>query len=75
MCLAVPAKIIKIENGMGTIDMEGIQREVSLLLQEDAKVGDYVIVHAGFAIHRIDEEEARESLRTLREIVTELGVK
>ena len=75
MCLAVPAKIIKIENGMGTIDMEGIQREVSLLLQEDAKVGDYVIVHAGFAIHIIDEEEARESLRTLREIVTELGVK
>ena len=75
MCLAVLAKIIKIENGMGTIDMEGTQREVSLLLQEDAKVGDYVIVHAGFAIHIIDEEEARESLRTLREIVTELGVK
>ena len=75
MCLAVPAKIIKIENCMGTIDMEGTQREVSLLLQEDAKVGDYVIVHAGFAIHIIDEEEAQESLRTLREIVTELGVK
>ena len=57
---------------MGTIDMEGTQREVSLLLQEDAKVGDYVIVHAGFAIHRIDEEEARESLRLLREMVQEL---
>ncbi len=75
MCLAIPAKIIKIENGLGTIDMEGTQREVSLLLQEDAKIGDYVIVHAGFAIHIIDEEEAQESLRTLREIVTELGVK
>jgi len=57
---------------MGTIDVEGTQREVSLLLQEDAKVGDYVIVHAGFAIQKIDEEEALETLRFLRQIVTEL---
>lgn len=72
MCLAIPAKIVKIENGMGTIDMDGTQREVSLLLQEDAMVGDYVIVHAGFAIHRVDEEEALESLKFLRQMVTEL---
>ena len=72
MCLAIPAKIVKIENGMGTIDMDGTQREVSLLLQEDAGVGDYVIVHAGFAIHRVDEEEALESLKFLRQMVTEL---
>ena len=72
MCLAIPAKIIKIENGMGTIDMDGTQRQVSLLLQEDAKVGDYVIVHAGFAIHRVDEEEALESLRFLRQMVADL---
>jgi len=69
MCLAIPAKITKIENSMGTIDMEGIQREVSLLLLEDAKIGDYVIVHAGFAIHKIDEAEAKESLKVLRELV------
>lgn len=75
MCLAIPAKIIKIENGIGTIDMEGTQREVSLLLQEDAKVGDYVIVHAGFAIHKIDEEAAEESLKILRQIVSELDEK
>ena len=75
MCLAIPAKIIKIENNMGTIDMEGAQREVSLLLQEDAKVGDYVIVHAGFAIHLLDEEEAKENLRILRQIVSELDKK
>jgi len=62
MCLAIPAKITKIDNSMGTIDMEGTQREVSLLLLEDAKIGDYVIVHAGFAIHKIDEAEAKESL-------------
>ena len=72
MCLAIPAKIVRIENGMGTIDMDGTQREVSLLLQEDARVGDYVIVHAGFAIHRVDEEEALESLKFLRQMVTEL---
>ena len=70
MCLAIPAKIIKIDDNMGTIDMEGTQREVSLLLLEDAKIGDYVIVHAGFAIHKIDEAEAKESLKVLRELVT-----
>jgi len=70
MCLAIPAKIIKIDDNMGTIDMEGAQREVSLLLLEDAKIGDYVIVHAGFAIHKIDEAEAKESLKVLRELVS-----
>ncbi len=69
MCLAIPAKITEIKNSMGTIDMEGTQREVSLLLLEDAKIGDYVIVHAGFAIHKIDEAEAKESLKVLRELV------
>jgi hydrogenase expression/formation protein HypC len=48
---------------------------VSLLLQEDAKVGDYVIVHAGFAIQKIDEKEALETLRFLRQIVAELDEK
>lgn len=70
MCLAIPAKIVRIEDNMGTIDMEGIQREVSLLLLEDSKLGDYVIVHAGFAIHKIDEEEAMESIKLLREMAS-----
>jgi hydrogenase expression/formation protein HypC len=68
MCLAIPAKIVKMNDGMGTIDMGGTRREVSLLLLEDAKIGDYVIVHAGFAIHKIDEIEAMESLKVLREL-------
>ena len=72
MCLGIPAKIVKIENNMGTIDMEGTQREVSLLLQEDAKVGDYVIVHAGFAIQTIDQQEAMESLKILRQLAAQL---
>ena len=70
MCLAIPAKVVEIEDNMGTIDMEGIKREVSLLLLEDAKIGDYVIVHAGFAIHKIDETEAMESLKILREMAS-----
>ncbi len=73
MCLAVPAKLIEVQDGMGVVDMGGTQRKVSLLLQEDACVGDYVIVHAGFAIHRIDEQEALQSLSLLREAVSRLG--
>jgi hydrogenase expression/formation protein HypC len=59
--------------GMGVVDMEGTRRSVSLLLQEDARIGDYVIVHAGFAIHRIDEAEALESLQILRQAMGEAG--
>jgi hydrogenase expression/formation protein HypC len=52
---------------MAVIDVDGVRREASLLLLEDARVGDYVIVHAGFAIQKIDEQTAAESLRLLRE--------
>ncbi len=69
MCLAIPSKIVKIENNIATIDVDGVQRETSLLLLEAPKVGDYVIVHAGFAINKINEEDAKESLKLLREAV------
>jgi hydrogenase expression/formation protein HypC len=52
---------------MAVIDVDGVRREVSLLLLEDARVGDWVIVHAGFAIQTIDEEAARETLQILRD--------
>lgn len=69
MCLAIPSKIIDINttSNIATIDVEGVRREASLMLLEDARVGDYVIVHAGFAIQRLDEESALESLNLLRE--------
>jgi len=67
MCLAIPSMIVKIEDEMATIDVDGVTRKASLLLVEDARVGDYVIVHAGFAIRKVDEEAARESLKYLRE--------
>lgn len=69
MCLAIPSKVIKIEGDMGTIDVEGVIREASLLLLEDVEIGDYVIVHAGFALHKINESEAKETLKVLREAV------
>lgn len=67
MCLAIPSRIVRIDDAMATIDVDGVRREVSLLLLEDACVGDWVIVHAGFAIQTIDEAAARESLAILRE--------
>ena len=67
MCLAIPSKITHIENSMATIDVDGVQRQASLLLLEDAGVDDYVIVHAGFAIHKIDEAAAMETLKFLKE--------
>jgi hydrogenase expression/formation protein HypC len=67
MCLAIPSKITHIENEMATIDVDGVQRQASLLLLADARVGDYVIVHAGFAIQKIDAAAARDTLKLLRE--------
>jgi len=54
---------------MATIDVDGVQRQASLLLLEDARVGDYVIVHAGFAIQKLDESAAQETLDLLREAI------
>lgn len=71
MCLAIPSKVVEIRDKMATIDLSGVRRDVSLLLlPEEAAVGDYVLVHAGFAIQRIDPEAAEEALKLLREIAT-----
>jgi len=67
MCLAIPSKITRIENNMAVIDVDGVRRECSLLLVEEAQVGDYVIVHAGFAISKLDETAALETLALLKE--------
>jgi hydrogenase expression/formation protein HypC len=74
MCLAIPSKIIKIDDQIATIDVDGVQKQASLLLLEDAGVGDYVIVHAGFAIHKIDEAEAMESLKLLKEALESVEI-
>lgn len=74
MCLAVPSKVLSIQpNGIGQVDIMGVQRECSLMLTPDAKPGDYVLVHAGYAIQRIEEQDAQETLRLLEEIPDLLG--
>ncbi len=67
MCLAIPSKIVSINGEDGVIDLEGVTRKVNLSLLAKAKVGDYVLVHAGFAINVIDESDAALSLEYLRE--------
>ncbi len=72
MCLAVPGRIVEIfeANGtrMGRLDFVGIPKQVCLAYLPDAVVGDYAIVHVGFAISRIDEASAQETLRHFREL-------
>jgi hydrogenase expression/formation protein HypC len=68
MCLAVPSKVINIDNLLATVDVFGARREVSLiLLPEEAQVGEYVLVHAGFAIQKVDEAVALDSMKLIRE--------
>ncbi len=71
MCLGTPAKIVKIEGREAIAEVGGIQREVSLELLKDVKEGDYVIIHAGFAISKIDEEEADIMLNILAHLPEE----
>jgi hydrogenase expression/formation protein HypC len=69
MCLAVPLKVLSVKHPVATVDIYGTTRDVSLLLlPDDVEVGDYVLVHAGFAIQKIDEEAARETLDLLEEV-------
>lgn len=68
MCLGVPARVTKIEAELVEVMVGGIFRRASLQLLEDVRVGDYVLLHAGFAIQKIDKDEAEETLRLLDEI-------
>lgn len=69
MCLGVPMKIIRREGDSIVAEVDGVQKEASvMLLAEDVTVGDYVIVHAGFAISRLDQDYAEETLRLMREV-------
>ncbi|HVN76424.1 MAG TPA: HypC/HybG/HupF family hydrogenase formation chaperone [Thermoanaerobaculaceae bacterium] len=68
MCLAVPMKLVERQEALGVAELDGVRREVSLMLQPEAKVGDYVLVHAGYAIGLVDEAEANETLELLRQV-------
>ena len=73
MCLSIPSKVVKIdtEKNIATVDTMGVKREAGLDLMEegDVKVGDYVLLHIGFVMNKIDEEDALASLETYKEIL------
>ena len=71
MCLGVPMQIISKDGDTAVAQIDGVRREASLmLLEEEVAVGDFVIIHAGFAISRLDEDDARETLAMMREVFT-----
>lgn len=71
MCLAIPGKIIEIvdaENQIAKVDVGGVRRNINIGMIDDTQVGDYVLIHVGFAMTKIDEQQAEETLRVLKEI-------
>jgi len=73
MCLAVPSKIIELDGYMATVDVMGLKKQISLmLLPEEPKIGDYVLVHAGFAINKMEPSEAEEALKIFQKIFQEM---
>jgi len=69
MCLSIPAKIVSINSGTARVSVGGAECNAALDLVDDVKVGDYVLLHSGFAIQKIDEDQARETMRLLNEII------
>jgi hydrogenase expression/formation protein HypC len=70
MCLAVPVKVVSIEGNEAEVEIGGVKRRVSIMLTPEAKVGDYVLLHTGYAINVIDEAEAQETLKILEEMAS-----
>jgi len=75
MCLSIPSKVVEIdENNMATVDTMGVKRQVTLdLIGEPVAVGEYVLIHVGFAMNKISTEEALESIRIYEEIVQQMN--
>ena len=69
MCLAVPSKIIEINDALAKVEVDGVVRDASLMLLEDAKIGEYVIIHAGFAISKVDEASALQTIEDMRQML------
>jgi hydrogenase expression/formation protein HypC len=68
MCLAIPMKLIKIEGNKGIVELSGVKKEISLDLLKEVEIGDYLIIHAGFAIEKLNEAEAKKTLAIWEEI-------
>jgi len=73
VCLAVPMQIRKIDDQVAVCEVDGVRREASLMMLDDAEVGDFVLIHAGFAIAKLDPAEAEATLELFREVVDSTG--
>ena len=69
MCLAVPMKIVEIKGDEGFVESSGLKRKANFSLIKSPKLGEYVLLHAGFAIEKVKEKEAQKTLKTLKKIV------
>ena len=72
MCLAIPMRIARIDGPVAEVEVEGVKRRARLDLLPHARVGDYVLIHAGLAIALVDEDEARQTLALLKELANEV---
>ena len=68
MCLAVPTRVLCVEGQQAEVELSGVRRRVSVALTPEVRVGDYVLIHAGFAINVLDEQEAQETLALFEEL-------
>jgi len=68
MCIAIPGKVIEIEYPFAVVDFKGTRKKIRIDLLEDVKEGDWVLVHVGFAIQKVDEEEAKKTAELLEEV-------
>jgi hydrogenase expression/formation protein HypC len=71
MCLAIPGKIVEIvdaENQIAKVEVGGVRRNINIGMLDETRIGDYVLIHVGFAMSKIDEQEAAETLRVLQEM-------
>ncbi len=73
MCLGVPMQVKSIEGDVAICEIDGVKREASLMMVDGIEVGDFVLIHAGFAIEKLDQEDAEETLRLFREVLTAGG--
>ena len=68
MCLAIPAKIVSIKNKLAQVDIAGVRRQADIRLLKRARIGDYILIHAGFGIEKISPKEAKETLKIWKAI-------
>jgi hydrogenase expression/formation protein HypC len=71
MCLGVPMRVKSIDGEMAVCEIDGVRREASLMMVEGVQVGDFVLIHAGFAIEKLDEEDAQQTLELFRQLLAD----